>query len=110
MRILPWPRSQTVNPKSYCIVFVVCCFFGGCSVRLHPGEKSNSSSLGSSLADLFDVYVNDAFGAAHRKHASIDATPRAAIDQGKPALAGILMLKELQAIQVYISIYTLVRV
>lgn len=73
------------------------------NVRLDAGEKGNSSSLGSSLADLCDVYVNDAFGAAHRKHASIDATPRAAINQGKPALAGVLMLKELQAIQRAVS-------
>ncbi|KAL8434721.1 hypothetical protein ACSSS7_002966 [Eimeria intestinalis] len=69
------------------------------NVRLLAGEKENSSTLGSSLASLCDIYVNDAFGAAHRMHASIDAAPRAAVAARKPALAGLLMIKELQAIQ-----------
>ncbi|KAL8271104.1 hypothetical protein Esti_004958 [Eimeria stiedai] len=69
------------------------------NVRLQGGEKENSLTLGASLASLCDVFVNDAFGAAHRKHASIDAAPRAAVAAGKLALAGLLMIKELQAIQ-----------
>ncbi|KAL8435030.1 hypothetical protein Efla_003998 [Eimeria flavescens] len=69
------------------------------NVRLHAGEKENSVEFSRSLSPLFDVFVNDAFGAAHRKHASIDRLPREAVSQGKPALAGILMNQELQAIQ-----------
>ncbi|XP_026190799.1 uncharacterized protein LOC34622208 [Cyclospora cayetanensis] len=73
------------------------------NVRLNPGEKENSAVLGSQVASLCDVYVNDAFGAAHRRHASLDAAPRAAVQEGKAALAGLLMLKELQAIQGAVS-------
>ena len=40
------------------------------NVRFHPGEETNDPSFAESLAKLGDVYVNDAFGAAHRAHAS----------------------------------------
>src|SRR5580692_7495511 len=42
------------------------------NVRFEPGETANAPALAAALADLADVYVNDAFGAAHRAHASTE--------------------------------------
>lgn len=63
------------------------------NVRFHPGEGSNDSEFAAELAKMGDVYVNDAFGAAHRKQASIHA-----ITQFFPgcAAAGRLMMRELR--------------
>lgn len=66
------------------------------NVRFDPGEEADDPALGEALASLADVYVNDAFGAAHRAHASTAATPRAMRAAGKPAVAGYLMEKELR--------------
>ena len=71
-----------------------------CAVRLHPGEKQDSEGLGEGLAALCDVYINDAFGAIHRKHSSLHAAPKAAAAKLKPTLAGFLLLKELEALRV----------
>lgn len=60
------------------------------NVRFLPGEKKNDPELGKAFADLADIYVNDAFGTAHRAHAST-----AGVAQHLPAVAGILMEKEL---------------
>jgi phosphoglycerate kinase len=46
------------------------------NLRFHPGEESNDDGFARELAKLADVYVNDAFGAAHRAHASVSALPR----------------------------------
>lgn len=64
------------------------------NVRLNVGEKSNDMALGQVYADLCDIYVNDAFGTAHRKEASTKAVARVA----KAACAGILLMSELDAL------------
>ncbi|MFN8499297.1 MAG: phosphoglycerate kinase [Anaerolineae bacterium] len=60
------------------------------NTRFHAGEEKNDASLGEKFAALGDVYVNDAFGSAHRAHSSTEA-----IAHDKPAVAGFLMEKEL---------------
>lgn len=61
------------------------------NVRFHAGEEKNDPALAESFAKLADVFVNDAFGAAHRAHAST-----AGIAEYIPAVAGLLMEKEIQ--------------
>jgi phosphoglycerate kinase len=63
------------------------------NVRFHPGEEKNDPELAKAFAELADIYVNDAFGAAHRAHASTEG-----IAKYLPAVAGFLMEKELQAL------------
>ena len=63
------------------------------NLRFHPEEEKNDSEFAKRLAVLADVYVNDAFGAAHRAHASVDAMVRLMIPN---AGAGLLMEKELR--------------
>jgi phosphoglycerate kinase len=63
------------------------------NLRFHPGEEANDTSFARSLAELGDLYVDDAFSAAHRAHASIDALARLL-----PAAAGRLMQAELDAL------------
>ncbi len=61
------------------------------NVRFHPGEEKNDAALAQDFAKLGDLYINDAFGTAHRAHAST-----AGIAQYlKPAVAGFLIGKEL---------------
>lgn len=60
------------------------------NTRFEPGETSNDDALALALAGLADLYVNDAFGAAHRAHASTEGVAR-----HLPALCGLLMQKEL---------------
>jgi len=62
------------------------------NVRFHPGEEKNDPELAKAFAELADVYVNDAFGAAHRAHASTEGIAHYL----KPAVAGLLMEKELR--------------
>jgi phosphoglycerate kinase len=62
------------------------------NLRFHPEEEKNDAAFAKSLAALADVYVNDAFGAAHRAHASVEAIVRLVPDAG----AGLLMEKELR--------------
>jgi phosphoglycerate kinase len=61
------------------------------NLRFHPGEEKNDESFAKSLAKLADVYVNDAFGAAHRAHAST-----AGITKFLPSAAGFLLKKEIE--------------
>src|SRR6185369_9582351 len=56
-----------------------------------PGEEKNDPLFAKALAALGDLYVNDAFGTAHRAHASTEGVPRLL----KPAAAGFLMEQEL---------------
>jgi phosphoglycerate kinase len=62
------------------------------NLRFHPEEEKNDSGFARQLAALADVYVNDAFGAAHRAHASVEALVRLLPDAG----AGLLMERELR--------------
>jgi phosphoglycerate kinase len=61
------------------------------NTRFEAGEEKNDSALSAALAKLGDLYVNDAFGAAHRAHASTGGVAKLL----KPAVAGLLMQKEL---------------
>jgi phosphoglycerate kinase len=63
------------------------------NVRFYPGEEKNDPELAKNFAELADVYVNDAFGAAHRAHASTEG-----IAHYLPAVAGFLMEKELDVL------------
>ncbi len=63
--------------------------------RFHPEERANDEAFARRLAALADLYVNDAFGSAHRAHATTEGVARAMRAQGKPAVAGFLMEKEL---------------
>lgn len=63
------------------------------NVRFHAGEEKNDPTLAKAFADLADVFVNDAFGAAHRAHAST-----AGIAKHLPAVSGLLLEKELDVL------------
>ncbi|MFC7688172.1 phosphoglycerate kinase [Ureibacillus sp. GCM10028918] len=63
------------------------------NVRFHKGEEKNDEELSKSFAKLADIYVNDAFGAAHRAHASTEG-----IAKHIPAVSGLLMEKELDVL------------
>ena len=63
------------------------------NLRFHPGEEANDPAFASELAKLGDAYVNDAFSAAHRAHASTEAIARLL-----PAAAGRAMQSELEAL------------
>jgi phosphoglycerate kinase len=63
------------------------------NVRFYPGEEKNDPELAKSFAALADLYVNDAFGAAHRAHASTEG-----IAHHLPAVSGFLMQKELDVL------------
>ncbi len=65
------------------------------NLRYTPREEANEAGMSGELAALADVYVNDAFGAAHRAHASTEGVARAMTAAGKPAVAGFLLKKEL---------------
>ncbi|HUF13820.1 MAG TPA: phosphoglycerate kinase [Longimicrobiales bacterium] len=64
--------------------------------RFLPGEEKNDPELAARFADLADVYVNDAFGAAHRAHASTAGVAEVMRERGLPAVAGLLMADELR--------------
>ncbi len=63
------------------------------NTRFHPGEEANDPDLARELAALADIYVNDAFSAAHRAHASTEGVAR-----HLPSYAGRLMQRELEAL------------
>jgi phosphoglycerate kinase len=71
---------------------------GSCTLventRFHPGEEKNDAGFARLLAGLGDIYVNDAFSAAHRAHASTEAVARLL-----PAYAGMSMTAELRALE-----------
>jgi phosphoglycerate kinase len=64
------------------------------NLRFHPQEEKNDPHFAQQLAKLGDVYVNDAFGTAHREHASTFGAPQ--LMQGKPRVIGFLIQKELK--------------
>jgi phosphoglycerate kinase len=63
------------------------------NVRFNPGEKSNDPAFAKALASLADIYVNDAFGAAHRAHASTTG-----VAEFLPAYAGLLLAREVETL------------
>lgn len=66
------------------------------NTRFLPGETRNDSDLAEQLAALGDHFVNDAFGAAHRAHASTEGVARIIRGRGGEAVAGLLMARELR--------------
>ena len=62
------------------------------NLRFHPEEEKNDTEFARQLASLCDVYVNDAFGAAHRAHASTEAI----VQDVEDAAAGLLMAAEVE--------------
>jgi len=68
------------------------------NVRYQPGETTNDPALAAALAALADVYVNDAFGAAHRAHASTEAVAHLL-----PAAAGVLLAHEVDVLEALLS-------
>lgn len=65
------------------------------NVRFHPGEEKNDPDFAKQLASVADLYVNDAFGTAHRAHASTEGVTHYL----SPSVAGLLIEKELQFLQ-----------
>src|ERR1700749_4061801 len=61
------------------------------TLRFHPEEEANDPAFAKKLASLCDIYVNDAFGSAHRAHASTEGITHFL----KPSVAGLLMEKEI---------------
>jgi phosphoglycerate kinase len=64
------------------------------NLRFHAGEEANDPGFAEGIAKLGELYVNDAFGSAHRAHASVVGVPQ----RVKPAVGGFLMQRELEAL------------
>jgi phosphoglycerate kinase len=65
------------------------------NLRFDPGEEANDATFAGRLAEYGDAYVDDAFGAAHRAHASVSALPELMLASGRPAVAGRLLEREI---------------
>ena len=68
------------------------------NIRFHPEEEANDASFAQKLAGLADIYVNDAFGASHRAHASV-----VGITNYLPAVAGLLVEKEVYIMETLLT-------
>lgn len=68
------------------------------NTRHHAGEKANDPEFAGQLAALGDVFVNDAFGTAHRAHASTAGVPAVMRASGRDAVAGRLLIRELEVL------------
>jgi phosphoglycerate kinase len=68
------------------------------NLRFDPGETSNDIGFAGRLAELADAYVDDAFGAVHRAHASVSALPDLMHASGRPAVAGRLLENEVRVL------------
>jgi len=68
------------------------------NLRFAPGEEANDVSFAGALAEYADVYVDDAFGAAHRAHASVSALPELVLATGRAAVAGRLLEREVKVL------------
>jgi phosphoglycerate kinase len=68
------------------------------NIRFHPEEEANDASFAQQLAGLADIYVNDAFGASHRVHASV-----VGITNYLPSVAGLLVEKELYILETLLT-------
>jgi phosphoglycerate kinase len=69
------------------------------NTRFIPGEKANDPELAAAWAGLGDLFVNDAFGVAHRAHASTSGLAEAMRRSGGDAVAGLLMARELRFLE-----------
>jgi phosphoglycerate kinase len=67
------------------------------NLRFHAGEEKNDADFATQLRELAEAYVNDAFGACHRAHASIDALPR--LFPKEQTAGGLLLARELEFLQ-----------
>jgi phosphoglycerate kinase len=68
------------------------------NLRFDPGEEANDVRFAGRLAELADAYVDDAFGAAHREHASVSALPDLMHASDRPAVAGRLLAREVDVL------------
>jgi phosphoglycerate kinase len=68
------------------------------NLRFDPGEEANDRTFAERLSRLGEAYVDDAFGAVHRAHASVAALPALFLEQGRPAAAGRLLQGEVEAL------------
>jgi len=93
-------RPVPLAPRIYgSAVEEACATAGQCAVvmlenlRFDPGEEANSPAFATNLTQGYDAYVNDAFGASHRAHASIVGPPRVL-----PSAAGFLLAREVEVL------------
>lgn len=68
------------------------------NLRFDPGEEADDPAFAGRLAELADAYVDDAFGAIHRAHASVDALPDLMRSSGRAAVAGRLVEREVEVL------------
>ena len=68
------------------------------NLRFDPREERDDEGFAAELAELADAYVDDAFGAVHRAHASVSALPRVMLGSGRPTAAGRLLQMEVEAL------------
>jgi phosphoglycerate kinase len=68
------------------------------NLRFDPGEEADDPAFAGRLAELADAYVDDAFGAVHRRHASVSALPELLLASGRPAVAGRLLEREVKVL------------
>jgi phosphoglycerate kinase len=68
------------------------------NLRFDPREEKNDPVFAGALAELADAYVDDAFGAAHRAHASVSALPELMLASGRDAVAGRLLQREVEVL------------
>ncbi len=68
------------------------------NLRFDPREEANDPAFARELAGLADVYVDDAFGAVHRAHASVAALPELVLKDGRGAAAGRLLQREVESL------------
>jgi phosphoglycerate kinase len=68
------------------------------NLRFDPGEEANDRAFAQRLAGLADLYVDDAFGAVHRAHASVVALPAVVQGQGRDTVGGRLLQREVEAL------------
>lgn len=69
------------------------------NTRFHPGDEGNDATLAAFWAGLGDLFVNDAFGVAHRAHASTSGLAEAMAARGGESVAGLLMARELRFLE-----------
>jgi phosphoglycerate kinase len=68
------------------------------NLRFDPGEQADDPAFAGRLAELADAYVDDAFGAVHRAHASVVALPELLRASGRPVVAGRLLQREIEVL------------